>query len=512
MTDALNPVIIGTGQCTFRDIDPARSPVDGMLASARLALASTGCDAVADSIDCIVSIPFLARQLPELANLLPPNAGSSLAEGLGIAPGTLLTSDFGGNLPQWFINRCADELVRGEHRTVLLSGCEMMATLFSGLRSGADFSAWQRGGARESTDLGSGRDPCLPHERAHGLFEPINTYPLFQSALRHARGWSAQGQDARLGRLVSQMSEVAANNPYAWKRDRLSAAEVLSTEAGNRMITCPYTRAMNAILAVDMAASVILTTDAHARSLGIAPRDIVYLQAGAEAEDVWYTAERADFSRSLALSACMSNVLAAADLTSGAIDHFDLYSCFPSAVEVACDALGLDTDDPRGVTLTGGLMRCGGPGNNYTMHAIASLCEHLRASGTGCGLISATGGYLTKHAVGLYGVESPRIPWAERTGNALQSGLDALKHPTLNTRPPPGRVVIEAHAVPFAGGEPAHGIIVGRLDDGTRCLAHAVTDDLCAALVHEDCVGREGYLEPAEPVNLFRFQPQAKAD
>ena len=53
------------------------------------------------------------------------------------------------------------------------------------------------------------------------------------------------------------------------------------------------------------------------------------------------------------------------------IATFDLYSCFPFPVFNICDGLGLGPDDPRGLTLTGGLPFFGGPGNNYSMHAIA---------------------------------------------------------------------------------------------------------------------------------------------
>lgn len=505
MGQSLHPVIIGVGQCTYRDTDPKRTPVDGMVDSARLALADAGCENLIQTIDCIVSVPFLARQVPELAAMFTANAASGVAAALGIDPPSLLTSDFGGNLPQWFLNRCADELVRKEHRAVLISGCELMSTLFAGLRSGADLSAWQQGGDRASTDLGQGREPCLPSERAHGLFEPINTYPLFQSALRHARGWSESAQAERLGGLVSRMSRVSANNPLAWKQDFLRPESVLSTANGNRMITSPYTRAMNAILAVDMSASVILTTDAHARTLGVPPEKMVYLQAGSEAQDVWHTSERVDFFRSPALSACLSEALHMADIAAADIDHFDLYSCFPSAVEIACEALGIDSCDARGVTVTGGLMRFGGPGNNYSLHAIAHMVEKLRDTGRGHGLISANGGYLTKHAVGIYGLSAPSVAWVERDRDRLQTSIDAQAHPTLNPQPKSGSVVVEAHAVPFKDGSPSSGIVVGRLADGQRCLAHVMHESSRDALLHTDCVGREGRLLPGEPVNEFRF-------
>jgi len=51
----------------------------------------------------------------------------------------------------------------------------------------------------------------------------------------------------------------------------------------------------------------------------------------------------------------------------------DLYSCFPSAVQIAAASLGLSLDEPGRLTVTGGLPDFGGPGNNYTTHAIACL-------------------------------------------------------------------------------------------------------------------------------------------
>ncbi len=506
MAKPLNPVIVGVGQCTWRDADPTRTPIDGMAESARAALQSAGMENAVAAIDCVVGIPSLARQVPELAGMFTPNTASGLAEALGMDPAVLLTSDFGGNLPQWFVNRCADDLVRGEYRAALISGCELMASLFAALRNGADVSAWQQGGRREATDLGLGKDPCLPSERAHGLFEPINAYPLFQSALRHARGWSAREQGQRLSEMVSQMSQVAAANPHAWKRDVLTPAQVLSTDAGNRMITHPYTKAMNAILAVDMAASVILTTDAHAESLGVPRENMLFLQAGAEADDVWHTAERVDFFSSPAMAECMSTALDMAGITTDSIGHFDLYSCFPSAVEVACDALGIAIDDPRGLTVTGGLMRFGGPGNNYSLHAVARMYEILTRERAGLGLVSANGGYLTKHAVGIYGHEAPPVPWHERQREQPQQRVRALEHPVLESLPGEGRLTVEAHAVPFKGGEPISAIVVGRLDNGRRCLAHAVDPASCEALLNEDCVGRAGRIVPGDPVNRFSLQ------
>ena len=74
---------------------------------------------------------------------------------------------------------------------------------------------------------------------------------------------------------------------------------------------------------------------------------------------------------------------------------------FPIAVLSACDALGIDPFE-RELTLTGGLPYFGGPGNNYSMHAIAEVVDRVRRDQGSYGLVIANGGYLSKHSAGIY--------------------------------------------------------------------------------------------------------------
>ena len=90
------------------------------------------------------------------------------------------------------------------------------------------------------------------------------------------------------------------------------------------------------------------------------------------------------------------------------LDYVDVYSCFPSAVQVAARELGLPlADAARPLTVTGGLTFAGGPWNNYVMHSIATMTELLRANPGTRGLITANGGYLTKHSFGVYATTPP---------------------------------------------------------------------------------------------------------
>ena len=120
--------------------------------------------------------------------------------------------------------------------------------------------------------------------------------------------------------------------------------------------------------------------------------------------------------------------------------------------------------------------------------------------------MTANGGYLTKHAVGIYGVEPPARPWGERDPGAAQAAVPTDQHPRLRDPAGSEAVYVEAHAVRYDRDGPATGVVVGRLGDGQRCLAHASGDGaLLERLAHDDCVGAPGEVTAGEPVNAFRF-------
>jgi len=104
----------------------------------------------------------------------------------------------------------------------------------------------------------------------------------------------------------------------------------------------------------------------------------VFPWAAASCNDVYFPVQRPQLGRSPGIRAAGEAVLGAAGITTADLDWFDLYSCFPSAVEAAVDALGLDPLDPRGLTVTGGLPYHGGPGNNYVTHSIGAMARRCR--------------------------------------------------------------------------------------------------------------------------------------
>src|ERR1700746_1743159 len=264
----------------------------------------------------------------------------------------------------------------------------------------------------ESVPVAQGSDANVPMagpaEDRVGLDRPAYVYPLFEQALRISRGETIADHRRRIGELWARFNAVAVHNPHAWIRKSVAAEAIWQDSPANRMISWPYTKLMNSNNMVDQSAALILTSVETATRLQIPTDRWVYPHAGTDAHDTYAISERAELHRSPAIRIAGGRALTLAGMGIDDVDYVDLYSCFPSAVQVAATELGLPVDDPaRPLTVTGGLTFAGGPWSNYVMHSIATMAELLMSYPVRRALITANGGYLTKHSFGVYGTEPP---------------------------------------------------------------------------------------------------------
>jgi acetyl-CoA C-acetyltransferase len=272
-------------------------------------------------------------------------------------------------------------------------------------------------------------------------------------------------------------------------------------------VSAPYLKLLTANIQVDQASGLIMCSAAAAEAAGVPRERWVFVCAGAHAHDEWFMSERAELAASPAIRAAGTAALEHAGLAVDDVAHVDLYSCFPSVVQIAAGELGLALDDPsRPLTVTGGLTFAGGPGNNYAGHSIAALVERLRSDGDGFGLATAVGWYMTKHAVGVYSAKPPR-----RLFTDIDAGAESKRsEPRRVSSVYRGAATVEAYTVPFGrDGAPEAAIISALAPDGTRVLARSADSDVIGAVHHGDplgwrvTVGDPGgfFLEDAEPVD-----------
>jgi acetyl-CoA C-acetyltransferase len=405
-------------------------------------------------------------------------------------------------MPVRLLNEVAREIGAGRSRLALVAGSHHLRTLRRAQRARVKLD-WATGGEGSPERLGVSRRGSTRAEAEYGLSMPSDVYPIFENALRARRGLAQGEHRLRVGRLMSRMSEVAAKNPYAWFPVARSAEEIATPSARNRMIAFPYTKYMNAVMETDQAAAVLVASAAAARGLGIPEDRLVDWWGGAHGQEAaWYPSERPDFAACESLRSVVRAALAEAGTPLEAIAHFDFYSCFPVAVEMACEMLGLAEDDPRGLTVTGGLPYAGGPGNGYTLHAVAAMVERLRREPGARGLVTGNGWYLTRHAA-IVLASAPR----ERAPSPPEAPPPepAIPETIATTEPAEGRARLEAYTVLYdREGAPARGIAVGSTLAGRRFVANTPDERaLLEAFVAVENVGRAGRVRPVDGRNLF---------
>jgi acetyl-CoA C-acetyltransferase len=510
MSDDRMPVLIGCGQFTQRTAQAKKyeeslDPLQLLVEAATRALADTGAgDKLKPLIDNISVVRFTAdgSETGRLPIGQYSNAPRSLGNRIGAKARREYYTATGGNTPQWLINRTAEEIANGETTVALLAGSEDLATLIGALGKGVPLK-WGEDAGGEPIQIGDNRRGANDIERAHALYFPVNAYPLFENAIRGQRGRSVRDHQLAIGRLFAPFSKVASENPFAWFPTAHTPEEIATQGDNNRYVGFPYTKYMNAIIQVDMSAAVIMTNVKTARDLGVPESKWVYLHGCADANDIWHVSERVNYYSSPAIRTMGKKAFAMAGKTVADMSFFDLYSCFPSAVEIGCAELGLVEDDPRGLTVTGGLPYFGGAGNNYVMHSIVTMMNKVRAKPGSYGLVTANGWYVTKHALGIYSTTAVKGAWKREDPKSYQRDLDAMAHPEVEAKPD-GEGTVETYTVMHDRNGPKMGIIVGRLSNGKRFLAHTPDDPATLNdLMARETLNRRGRVTPGEKTNLF---------
>ena len=486
--DPRTPVIIGVGQLNQRvdqgapPLEPTELAVEAVRRAADDAGAARGGDALLAGADEVAVVEIMSWRYRD--------PGRIVADAVGALSARSTYTESGGNYPQTLVNRAALAIQGGAADLVVLCGAEAWRTR-SAARSSGGHPDWTLQADEISPDAMLGNDEPLGHpgEWARQLMMPIQIYPLFENALRATDGLTVDEHLDRISTLWSGFSEVAAGNEHAWIRRHYSPEEIRTPGPDNRMVGFPYTKLMNSNNAVEQGAAVIVASVERARELGVPTDRWVFPWAGTDAHDHWFVSNRWDLASSPAMRLAGRAALDLAGVGVDDLAHVDLYSCFPSAVQIAVRELGLSIDRP--LTVTGGLSFAGGPWNNYVMHSIATMVERLRADADAIGLCTANGGFVTKHAFGVYSTRPPATPFRHQD---LQAEVDALPRRAL-AEDHTGPVTVETSTVMYGrDGGPEQAWIAALLDDGRRAWGTSTDADLMKALVTEETAGRPANL------------------
>ncbi len=486
--DPRTPVIVGVAQVNQHpdSADDALEPIALMEQVLRNAATDAAGQSLLGQLGAIAVVQG-AWSYSDPGRLLATAVGAEQAR-------TILTRN-GGNTPQSLVNHLANRIQQGQLDSAAIVGAE---TIWSRRRQRKTDTVRPRTkqsdvepDERFQTDIAMSTE----FETERGMLAPINFYPLFESAIRANNGETLVQHRTRLGQLWAGFNRVAVANPYGWNRSAMTASEIITPTKSNRMVGFPYTKAMNSNWDLDQAAGLVMCSVQAAAAAGV-PRDRwVFPLAGTDAHDTYAVSERQNLYSSPAIGEAGRALTDFSGVEPSQVDHIDIYSCFPSAVQVGAAELGIELD--RQLTVTGGLTFAGGPLNNYVSHSIATMVQLLREDAGSVGLVTANGGYLTKHALGLYSTEPGKH------GHYFADVQDAVDAYPITTVDPSyaGPATIEAYTVIHGrsseGVGPIQALAALTTPTNTRTWASCSQDATITALLNEEGVGRRVDLDPA---------------
>ncbi|QLL08700.1 hypothetical protein [Mycobacterium vicinigordonae] len=475
--DGRTPVIVGVGQVTIADVQ-APEPIALLERAAWAAADDAGTDAILAALQSIRIVRIMSRGYPDPAALLVERIGvPSVHRGITTS---------GGNHPQALINRTAHEIANEGLDLALIGGAESWRTRSAAKKRG-DRLDWSKQDSAAIPDDTYGDDEPFFHadEAAVGIERPGQMYAIFETALRNALGLEPEAHLRRISELWSRFSSVASRNPYAAIPRTYTPEQISTVSDENRMINYPYPKLMNSNIVVDQSAALIMCSVERARALGIDDSRWVFPWSGAEAFGTATASTRDNLAESPAIRVAGRTALALAGVEVDDVDLVDLYSCFPSAVQVAASELGLSLD--RELTATGGLTFAGGPANNYTTHAIASLVPLLRTRPDDVAIATANGGMLSKHAIGVYSGTPPRTTF--RRAN-VQAEVDEFPSRAL-AKGYAGTATVEAYTIEFDSARaPARVLTAALTPDGARTWHASVEPSVIEHALAGDLIGR----------------------
>lgn len=486
--DPRTPVIIGAAQHIVpKGAQPGPEPLDVWETTVRAAADDAG-----------LSTTTLARTDGlSVVNCLSWNYDhpvARLGERLGTRPASEYYTSASGTSGHKALHRAATAIASGDSDLAVVVGSESLATRRHYAKAGA-VPGWSHPSSERLPGILDGQHP---DEIAIGLTADVGavySFALRDIARRAHLGIAPDEYRRRIATLFSGMTQVAADNPYAWFRTARTAEFLADVRPDNRMVSYPYTKHLVAIMDVDLAGALVVASTERADALGVPAEQRVYPWAGALVSEHEHIAVRPDLWRSEGMELASRAVLQAADIGIDQVAHLDLYSCFPAAVNFAQDALGTDLPGDR-ITVTGGLPYAGGAASSYMLNSLATLVGLLRADPGTVGLASGVGMLMSDHAFGLYSTEPP-TPAMRTVDNAgLQRDLD--RRPLVGIdREYSGPAVVATYTVMHdVHGEPSHGAAIVDLPNGARAYARISDPDLLRQAEVTEFVG--------QPVSLRR--------
>ncbi len=500
------PVIVGVGDIIDKREVDGPDPLTLLGQASELAFQDTGIKSAIDYLDAIGVVRFSVdfSTATNQSRFGYSNFPRSLANKIGVKKDiSELYSGMGGNAPQVLLQEISKKIHAKEIHCALISGGEVLQTMISKLKSGEKLN-WKDSAGGKPEIIGINDEGFSKEEKKHYMDLPSNVYPIFANAIRSSKSQSSEEHLKECSELFSKFSKVASLNPKAWFPKFRTPEEIEKISDSNRLVGFPYTKYLNSMIRVNMASSLVVMSEKLTKELKIPQNKKVYIHGSCVLNDIWNVSKRPSLNESPAIRECGKEVLSQAGISLSEISFLDIYSCFPSAVQIAQKELSLSSNDNRPLTVTGGLPYFGGPGNAYTLFSSSEMVKKLRSNPNEYGMITANSWFLTKHAINIFSCKPPQeIDW-KKDFIKLQSEINSREIKNFNTKPNGlGKVI--SYTIVQGRKNLEYGIVIGELEDKSKFIANILGEEsFLKKLTENEMLGIKGEVKHTSERNIFK--------
>ena len=389
-----------------------------------------------------------------------------------------------GVLQQNLINSACDDIAQGKIRASLIVGGEARYKKILALKENKEFIETELNINPDFYVKAADELQTKDEQDELGLMA-VGYYAILETAYRKKNGLSLQEHKDKISNMYADFSKVAANNPDGWIDSMKSAEDIKQVSKENPLQALPYNKLHCTSWNVNQASAMILCSEDLADKLGIPKNKRVYPLASSETNHMIAPIQRPELSESIGLDLAASFIKNICDKHKIQPNIYDLYSCFPVAVQMFADSLNLGSEDVK--TVTGGMPFAGGPLNNYMIHSTVKIISEIRNNHSNIGLVTGVSGMMTKQAFALWAKE----PLIQFISKDVTEEAALIEHPVEMSTQTNGMAIVLGYTIFKDANKDMKVVIYGEDSQNKRKVLISKDKEIIKSMGDEEWVGKQ---------------------
>ena len=228
----------------------------------------------------------------------------------------------------------------------------------------------------------------------------VGYYGILESALRSSLNVNFNNHHKNISEMYSEFSKIASKNADSWMDNPIEAKEILNQSKENPLQAFPYNKFHCSSWNVNQSCALIICSEEVANKLNVPVEKRVYPIASSESNHMIATLQRPNLIEPYGMKLASNFILEICKTNNIKPNIYDLYSCFPVAVQMFSRML--DVKKPKHMTITGGMPFAGGPLNSYVLHSTIKMISKIREQNNNIGIVTGVSGMMTKQSFSLW--------------------------------------------------------------------------------------------------------------